>query len=88
MCLRIRGKLFLVVSYHVFGKENVAVSMLWLQVIAQAHPGFGVVVLMGSQEGWLLLSLQVLFQRDRLMEVELKFLFWEALQTSCAIAES
>lgn len=32
MCLRIRGKLFLVVSYHVFGKENITVSMLWLQV--------------------------------------------------------
>lgn len=30
MCLRIRSKLFLVVSDHVFGKENIVVSTLWL----------------------------------------------------------
>lgn len=37
-CLRIRDKLFLVVSGHLFEKENVAVSMLSLQVIEQADP--------------------------------------------------
>lgn len=44
VCLRIRGKLFLVVSDHAFGKENIAVSMLCVQVIEWADPGFGMLV--------------------------------------------
>lgn len=45
----LKAKLFLVVSDHAFGKENIAVLMLCLQVIEQADPGFGVLVLMDRQ---------------------------------------
>jgi len=48
-CLRIRGKLLLVVSGCAFGKENIAVLMLSLPVREQADPGFRVLVLVGIQ---------------------------------------
>lgn len=74
VCLRIRGKLFLVVSYHVFEKEK---KFCFTAVTASDRPSRWWLWCAGSHgesEGWLLLSLQVLAQRHRLMEVELKLL--------------